>query len=202
MTHTLSYYVLPMTLIIALSGCGRKPSVDDDSSADVREERAGRIAVDKDAQKHIEMLAKANNMEASFDAKGGVTLKDKDSGATVTQDANGDVLTVTGANGSVTKIGGPLPENEFTKKVPAPPFTPEFTASEDNQFTANFSGVTPEQAKAYREKLKEAGYDQDAQVVDQAVEDVTILSYQAGHSNGYHVKFVFTGDSLVLSISR
>lgn len=196
------FVAIPLALLAVLSGCGRKASVDEASVGDVRGGRSESGFADKETQKQFARMAKASNMEAEFDGTGGITLTDKETGAVVTQNASGDAMTIQGANGAMSTVGGDWPKNEFTQQIPTPPFKHEFTTQEGNRFVANFAGVSVAQAKAYREKLKAAGFDQEPQTVDQTMEEVTILSYKAAHTNGSQIEFVFTGDSLVLSVSR
>ncbi len=126
----------------------------------------------------------------------GVDISFTPDGKMVAQDENGDIVvqnpdgtwTVQGEDGMIGQIGGDWPENEFTAQVPRPEFPLLVAGAEESEFTASFTGVTLEQIRDYTEKLKAAGFTENAETQDETLMGMTMYSYTASNADGYTVE--------------
>ena len=96
--------------------------------------------------------------------------------------------------------GAEWPDNEFTKLVPKPDLNLLTVSEEDGEFTAAFTGATIEQIRAYAEKLKSAGFNNDAEVQDEEIMGMAIYTFSASDSKNHNVKLSYTAGTATLVI--
>ncbi len=94
------------------------------------------------------------------------------------------------------------PDNELTKLVPKPGFSVSNVSEEDGEFAAVFSGVTADQMRAYAEKLKKAGFNVDAEVVDNSYMGIEVYSYNASNADGVSVSLSVAAGVASMAVSK
>lgn len=100
------------------------------------------------------------------------------------------------------RVTGDWPEHELAQSVPRPDFSVVMTTEDDYGFTTVFEAVSMEQAKAYVEQLKGAGFIEDAETYQEEVYGTTIYTYSAYDTAGVFAQLTFTDYSCTLSITR
>ncbi len=94
------------------------------------------------------------------------------------------------------------PDNELTRLVPDPGFKVKTVSEEDGEFGAVFSGVTADQMRAYAEKLKKAGFNVDAEVVDNSYMGIEVYSYNASNADGVSVSLSVAAGVASMAVSK
>lgn len=94
------------------------------------------------------------------------------------------------------------PENEFTKLLPKPDLERYGANGDDSFFTVAFAGATVEQIREYAEKVKEAGFTVDPEVIDGEMMGMTMFSYSASNGAGYTATVNFGSGSSAVSIRK
>ncbi len=105
-------------------------------------------------------------------------------------------------DGQAISLGGNWPDNEFTKQVPIPDFEISMSSDDGSSFTAIFGAITKEQLTNYVEKIKAAGFTEDAEIQDEPVEGMDIYMYTAGNAEGYYIELMYTGYQNAMIISK
>ena len=104
--------------------------------------------------------------------------------------------------GASAQFGGDWPENEFTKLLPKPDFTLTAAVTSDGMFMVVFQGATPEQIKAYVEKVKSTGFTVNAETTDEEIMGMAMYSYNAKNSSGYKLNIYSAAGTSGLSIEK
>ena len=94
------------------------------------------------------------------------------------------------------------PENEFTKLLPKPDLERYGPNGDDSFFSVAFAGATVEQIREYAEKVKEAGFTVDPEVIDGEMMGMTMFSYSASNGAGYTATVNFGSGSSAVSIRK
>ncbi|MBR5768339.1 MAG: hypothetical protein IKX86_06685 [Clostridia bacterium] len=108
----------------------------------------------------------------------------------------------TGDGGAVSQNEGKWPDNEYTRRVPAPNFVIFMSTPDEDGFSAVSQSAKLEDVKAYAAKVKEAGFKIDIDETEQSVFGVAIYTFSADDGDGYHVDISFTAGSCAISISK
>lgn len=94
------------------------------------------------------------------------------------------------------------PENEFTKLLPKPDLERYGPNGDDSFFSVAFADATVEQIREYAEKVKEAGFTVDPEVIDGEIMGMTMFSYSASNGAGYTATVNFGSGSSAVSIRK
>ena len=94
------------------------------------------------------------------------------------------------------------PENEFTKLLPKPDLERYGPNGDDSFFSVAFADATVEQIREYAEKVKEAGFTVDPEVIDGEMMGMTMFSYSASNGAGYTATVNFGSGSSAVSIRK
>lgn len=182
--------VLALTLALTASACGSR-----------------KTASQKLEEKLVEKALEKQGMDVDYDRDGTMTVKTEEGTAVIRED--GSSVVYTDENGAVTTYGSTQwPDNEFTRLVPKPDF-PVYAFSQDSSGCVVVFGdgteensVKLEDIRAYAEKLKSAGFDQDPQVSEAEYEGMSIYSFAASDASGCSVQLGFSAGSASLQIRK
>lgn len=94
------------------------------------------------------------------------------------------------------------PDNDITKQVPKPSFENPMIVADDDSVTVMQTGSTVEEAKAYADQLKNAGFDKDVYENTNEIAGYSIYTFTAGNQNGLSVSLTFTSGTTTVNISK
>lgn len=206
--------ILALLLVFSLAACGTAkeeekgavttdaPSVTTADSGTQGYEDSGILYSSLSAAEKEQFVASAkeNGATVTFGADGSTTIEGDD-GITLIQKADGTWI-YKGEDGGEAQIGGTWPDNEFTQQIPKPGFSIYMTGTEDDSFTAVFSGATIEGLRAYVELAKTAGFDIEATTTDESVMGIAIYTYTANNYLGYQLTVYSASGTCGLSVER
>lgn len=216
--------LLAAAMLFTLAACGEKKPSDDPlkregdtstPSQSAADPGAGDVDIDgilsgnsdtvygsmsaEEKQAMIE-AAKEEGVEITFNADGSTTIVEQD-GTIMTQNADG-TYTYQDADGGTGQVGGGWPDNEYTKLIPKPELTVTASVVEGDSFTAMFSDATKEQVAAYIEKVKSAGFTENAELEDQEMMGMSLYSYTASNSSGYQIEITLSGGTCGVTLEK
>ena len=121
----------------------------------------------------------------------GGNLEIKEDGSAIYTDKDGNIAIQNpdgfweykDADGKTVPIGANWPDNEFTKLIPKPDFAVNINSNLSYKFSMDMMTATPEQVKAYVEKLKESGFTDI--IANQDEED--LFTFVAKNEAGYEL---------------
>ena len=131
--------------------------------------------------------AKTQGVEVSFTDDGTtVFVFTGEDGSIVKQDKNGTVSSALVAADDISVgLQSSWPQNDYTAKLPAPPFKVVSASEVAGVFSVTFESFDKAAALAYAEQLKAAGFTVNASVTDTE----GMYMYSAENSNGDKVSF-------------
>ena len=148
-------------------------------------------------QKLIE-AARASGYEVTFGADGSMTVKGED--LTAIQYADGTWKIDN--EGSQSQYGGTWPDNDFSKQVPKPVFKIKAAGVDGSEFSVIFEEVSLEQARDYAEKLKNGGFVNAPETIDQTQSGFQYFLYAAENSAGYKASISYYNGTCALTVSN
>ncbi len=143
--------------------------------------------------------AKEMGLEASFGEDGSTTLTADD--FSMTQKPDGSWVNISEEDGE-TQFGDNWPENEFTKLLPKPAFPITMANSNGDEFVVVFENPDLDALRAYAQKVKAAGFDQNVEVMDENVMGMVIYTYSADHASGYHVEVFSASGTSGITVTK
>ncbi len=145
-------------------------------------DHANKNNLTKEQIAQLEADAAANGYEIQWDDDGSMVIAQED--------------------GNTIALNGNWPDNEYTKAVPEPNISITASSNDDSSFTVIFGSTTKEEIQDYANQLKNAGFTEDANTQDQAIEGMDIFLYSAHNSDGLYIELMYTGAQNVLTISK
>jgi len=153
-----------------------------------------------EAKQSIIDAGKKDGVEVTFENDGSAKFVDKD--GTVSIQKPDGTWVVENSDGSQGQFGGSWPDNALTKLIPKPDFTLFAASGDDESYTLSFSGATLEQARAYVDEIKAAGFTVDAESEDEVTYGIQIFSYDAKNDAGNRISITMAGGMFVVEIDK
>ncbi|MCR5694692.1 MAG: hypothetical protein K6G89_06945 [Clostridia bacterium] len=94
------------------------------------------------------------------------------------------------------------PDNEITKQVPKPPFEDPVIVAGGDSVTVMQYGSTAEEAKAYADQLKNAGFTKDVYEDSNEIAGFVIYTFTAENQKGISVSLTFTSGTTTVNFSK
>ena len=195
--------VLAGLLLAGFAGCNREPV----TIADAKEAASDDFAALLDGRKPPGTLTEDEKKALMREGKSlGLNMKFDDDGLTISDD-RGQVLfrqeedgTMWDEFGNQTFAGSVWPDNEFTRQIPNPGIEACVAQLSADGLSAMLDEIDEAWARAYIEKLKEAGF--TTETPGTGLKHPKLIEYNAQNAAGYVVGFLWTGGGASLTVNK